>query len=117
MPEVGKPVINFQMINTNDPKILIVADYSEWLHIENQPAVLSIKLPGSKKYIQFNFVKNKFNAFNSNTLGLTCDIGCNDPDYLDLPDGIYDICLEGSQILLENKKILFKIRHSKIRTG
>lgn len=114
MAEIGKPVINFQILNTYDPKMLIIADFSKWLHIENQPAVISIKLPGSKKYIEYNFVKNKINAFNSNTLGISCDVGCNDPDYSDLPDGIYDVCLQGSPNTFKKQKYYLKIDRTRI---
>lgn len=93
---IGTPKIDFQIINSNDPKILMIADFSEWFHIESKPAVISITMPGSKYPVQHNFVKNNLNGFNSNTLGMTCDVGCDDPKYSDLPDGIYKICVEGS---------------------
>ncbi len=86
MPEIGKINIDFQIVESHDPKILMIADFSEWAHIVNEPCVVSITMPGAANPIQYNFVKHNINGFNSNTLGITCSTGCDDPDYLDLPD-------------------------------
>ena len=114
MSELKKINIDFQCITSNDPKILMIADFSEWSHIENQPAVISIKMPGSSESIQYNFVKNNINGFNSNTLGITCDVGCNDPDYIDLPDGIYEICLEASPNTFNKFRYYLKLDATKL---
>lgn len=106
MPELGKIRVDFQVITSNDPKILMVADFSEWKHIVGLPAVISITLPGARNPIQHNLIKNKINGFNSNTLGLTCETGCTDPEYQDLPDGIYTICVEGSPNKFSKKGII-----------
>ncbi len=109
MPEIGKINIDFQVVESHDPKILMIADFSEWAHIVNQPAVISITMPGAANPIQHNFIKYNINGFNSNTLGITCDIGCDDPEYIDLADGIYEICLEGSPNTFRKLRYYLKI--------
>lgn len=75
---------------------LSVTDYSNWLHIENKPAIIEITLPGYSSKITKYFGKNKVNVFNSIDLELNCLGGCDDPNRLPLPDGIYTIKVKGS---------------------
>lgn len=105
---IGKINIDFQVVHSGDPKIIMVADFSSWLHIETQPAVLSITLPGSRTAIQFNFEKNKINGYNSNNLGIGCSHNCEGEDYADLPDGIYDIKLEASPNTFNKQRYYLK---------
>lgn len=89
--------IDFHVFSVYDPKILAVADNSNWLHITSEPSIIEITLPGSTKPLVFNFLKNSFNNFNSNSLELTCLTGdCTEETYSDLPDGIYTITVKGS---------------------
>lgn len=114
MPNIGRINIDFQVIDSGDPKILMIGDFSDWAHIVNEPAVISITMPGAANPIQYNFVKNNINGFNSNTLGITCDVGCNEPDYLDLPDGIYEICLEGSPNTFRKMRYYLKLDSTRL---
>jgi len=95
MAIIGKPKISFQILNTNDPNTLLVADNSNWNNIENAPATLSIKIPGNKNYETFTFPKNKITWYNSQTLHLSC-VECGEDSYEPLPDGIYHFLLEGT---------------------
>lgn len=114
MPKVGKINIDFQVINSNDPKILMIADFSDWAHVINEPAVISITMPGAANAIQYNFVKKNINGFNSNTLGISCETNCGDPDYLDLPDGIYEICLEASPNTFKKQRYYLKLDSTRL---
>lgn len=105
---IGKINIDFQVVHSGDPKIIMVADFSSWLYIETEPAVISITLPGSHNPIQFNFEKNKINGFNSNNLGIGCSYNCDEPEYADLPDGIYDIKLEASPNTFNKQRYYLK---------
>lgn len=87
--------INFQVSSNDDPRILLVSDYSTWGAIENKPAVIDIVLPGFKEPLSFYLGKNQVNEFNSITLGLSC-VNNNTICLEDLPDGIYDITVKGS---------------------
>ena len=92
MEIVGQINIDFQVFETGNPKILSVADTSDWLYAENKPAYISIRLPGSKKEKTLSFKKYAVNNFNSHTLGLSCLKGdCTEEVYVELPDGIYTI--------------------------
>lgn len=92
MEVVGQINIDFQVLETGNPKILQVLDNSTWIYAENKPAYISIKLPGSKKYKTVSFKKYAVSNFNSHILGLSCLKGdCTEEVYVNLPDGIYTI--------------------------
>lgn len=97
MADLTQVIIDFHVFSLYDPKILTVVDNSNWLHIESEPAIIEIILPGSTKELVFNFLKNSVNSFNSHNLLLSCISGeCEDQEYIDLPDGVYTITLKGS---------------------
>jgi hypothetical protein len=92
METVGQIKIDFEIFETGNPKILSIADTSNWLYAENKPAYISIKLPGSSKFITTPFKKWAVNNFNSHTLGLSClKADCTEEIYVNLPDGVYTI--------------------------
>lgn len=87
--------IDFQVLETHDPKFLLIGDTSMWEYAENKPAFVAITPPGSSKPYQFSFTKNSMNIFNSHNLGLSCFTNdCTDELYVDLNDGIYTICVK-----------------------
>lgn len=94
MSNIGKIELNFQVIDSKDPKFLLIADFSDWKVIEELPAFIEITLPGSRIPVVSNFHKNKINGFNSIRLGTSTHIDCEE-NFQDLPDGIYEICLKG----------------------
>ena len=88
--------INFQLIDTKDPKWLNIADYSTWGMIENKPAIIEVTLPGFKNPVTNYFKMNQINAFNSLHLGINCVDSCGNYEKADLPDGVYEITVKGS---------------------
>lgn len=94
MPEVGSVKIYAKVLESNDPKLLLVADASDWFVIKNKPSVIEITLPGAATPISYAFVKGSINIYNSKTLQLGCD-ECDD-EYGDLPDGVYKLKISGS---------------------
>lgn len=94
MDVVGQINIDFQVLEHGNPRILMLGDTSEWLYASTLASYVSVRLPGSKKDITFTWKKKAFNNFNSHNLGLSCVSGdCTEEHYVDLPDGIYTICL------------------------
>lgn len=94
MSDIGNIRIDFQVIESGDPKFLLVGDFSSWKVIEDLPANLEVIPPGSHNTVSNLFQKNKINALNSLNLGLSQHQDCED-NYLPLPDGIYELCLRG----------------------
>jgi hypothetical protein len=95
---ISKIQIDFQIIDTGDPRVLMIADNSLWGQIENKPKVVEITLPGNDPKtdsIAHYFQPYQINSFNSETLGLTCDTDCP-VEYSELPDGVYTITVKGS---------------------
>lgn len=86
--------LEFEVINTNNPKNLRIDDQSEWGILADRPAIINIKAPGRDEPVTHYLGKNQINMFNSMTLGINCD----DPDhkFINVPDGIYDIQIVGS---------------------
>lgn len=108
MEIIGKINVDFQVINSYDPKVLIVADSSTWLNADNLPSYISITPPGSKQAITHIFQKHRMNIFNSVNLGLTCLTECGEQNYVDLNDGIWTINLKSSFQGIEKTRYYLK---------
>lgn len=93
---IGKIELNFQVVDSGDPKMLLVADFSKWRVIENMPAFLEITPPGFRKAKERNFKKEAINGYNTLSLGLSSHVDCEE-NTQDLPDGIYEFCLRGGK--------------------
>lgn len=109
METVGQINVDFQVFETGNPKIISVADTSDWLYAENKPSYISIKLPGSKKEKTLSFKKYAVNNFNSHNLGLSCLKGdCTEETYVHTPDGIYTIKLLSGYEDIEKERYYLK---------
>lgn len=95
MANLNKIIVDFQVLKNYDPKILLIADTSQWSNILEKPAIVEITLPGSNAPTVEYWEQQKINVFTSQHLGLTCGAGCED-ELVELPDGIYKITLKGS---------------------
>ena len=108
MSTVGKININFNTYS-NSPSHLYIEDLSEWVYAESLPSYILITIPGSKNPKTYTFKKSKRNIFNSHNLGLSCLAGdCKEEVYVDLPDGLYTICLKSSYENIENSQYYLK---------
>ena len=96
-----KPQIDFQIIETYDPRRILVSDFSEWEHLDKEQSSLEVVTPDGNTVV-LPFKKFAMNGLNSVNLGIGC---ADDGSFLDLPDGIYKITL-----LSCNDKF-FKTRH------
>ena len=103
-------IINFIIPPTEDPKVICIADGSNWGMAENQPAYLTVLPPGSTNYISLNFVKHSLTFLNSTNLGLSCITSdCStEQNYEDLDDGIWEICLKSNYQGLDKKRFYLK---------
>jgi hypothetical protein len=92
------PLLNIEILPTYDSRVLLLADSSNWLHLEDEPTYIDITTPGRKKPVTKVFNKGKITIYNSNTLDLTC--ATDESGLTSLPDGIYTFKLyvcEGDQ--------------------
>ena len=62
--------IDFQIYDSQDPKVFIVLDTSEWAHIERKPSIIEIILPGESKPVTHYYTKNAVNILNPVNLNL-----------------------------------------------
>lgn len=119
MQVIGDINIDFS-IHSDSPRYLYVSDLSEWVYAENQPSYILITLPGSKRQKKFTFNKKKINIFNSHNLGLSCLAGdCKEETYIDLPDGIYTVCVKSNYEGIDKTKFYlktdrFEVEYSKV---
>lgn len=86
--------LDFEVVDTKNPKTLKVYDTSEWGILSERPAVIEIKTPDKEDVYAYYLGKNNLNIFTSLTLGYNCED--SDVTYKDLPDGVYDITIIGS---------------------
>ena len=106
---MGKIKIDFQVLETKNPQLLMVSDNSEWDYAEDLNAWITIILPGSTKKLTFAFKKHSIEQFNSHNLGISCFRGdCEEEEYTDLPDGIYTICLKSGYEGIDKKRYYLK---------
>lgn len=84
-----KVQIDFQIIETHDPRRILVTDFSEWEHLDKEQSSLRVTTPKGNT-VDLPFKKFAMNGLNSVNLGLGC---ADDGSFLDLPDGIYEITL------------------------
>lgn len=80
--------LDFEILNTGNPKTFIFLDSSEYFEDPDRP-LLEVTMPGYTKYVLVNVVASSVNTFNSNTLGLTDILESTNP--IDLPDGIWTL--------------------------
>lgn len=106
--EVGKIVVDFEVIPTHNPKRLWVSDMSSWSVSENQASVIEITPPGSSISINHAFVKHNLNIFHSINLGLSCLAECAEQEYQNLPDGIWTLTVKSAFTGLEKTRYYLK---------
>ncbi len=106
--------IDFNVIETDNHKTLLIADNSNWSVIESEPSIIEITLPGMRNPVVNYFDKKSINNFNSVNLNLSCvGGGCDELEWTELPDGVYTICVKGSPSKFQETKNYF--RTNKIR--
>lgn len=108
MGTIGEININFDTFS-NSPYYLAVMDLSDWVYAEDLTSYIQITLPGSKKPKNFTFIKEKTSIYNSHNLGLSClSGGCEDEEYVELPDGIYTVTVKSGYQDIECTKYYLK---------
>lgn len=90
---MGCIIIDFEVLETNNPKKILIGDSSVWEHAKDIEAYFYITLPGSSKKIEKVFNKNSIMTFNSKNLD-ECQEECCEKEYKDLPDGVYKFKLQ-----------------------
>lgn len=91
--DMNKINLDFEVVSTNNPKTLRVADQSEWGILADRPAIIEIIPPGKENPYTYYLGKNQLNVFNSKTLGINPG---REGGFENLKDGIYDITIKGS---------------------
>ena len=106
---IGKIKIDFKILPTLDPTIIMVADNSDWFSAEDKVSTISITPPGSSKTINNVFAKKQLNIYNSSNLGLECLAICDETrEYTSLSDGIWKITLKSAYQDLEKTRYYLK---------
>lgn len=121
MAGIHRHILNFDILDTGNPKTLVFLDESEYMEEPERP-LLEVVMPGFDKYFLVNIEARKVNTFNSNTLHLTAVLK---QDFLtNLPDGVWDFrykicpydkvftCKKHMRMALLNEKLV--ILHDKI---
>lgn len=97
-----EPILNFEILPTYDLRALLVADLSEWKHLEKVPTYIDIKVPATTTPATLIFKKGKVNIFNSSLLKINPTTSRT--ALTKLPDGIYTIKIypcEGTSFCFE----------------
>lgn len=90
MPLIGIDTykIDFNILETNNPKIIALLDLSNYLTVPNKP-LLFVTLPGFTGHVEIPYIPRSIITLNSDDLKLTEE--CDYDDLADLPDGVYQI--------------------------
>lgn len=108
MEIVGEIRVDFD-VYSNSPQSLTIFDNSDWTYSSTLPAYVKVTMPGASSSKNYAFVKNKINNFNSHNLGISCLSGnCTEEVYIDLPDGVYTICLQSGYANINKLKYYLK---------
>lgn len=98
--------INFYIIESNDPKTIVILDQSNYLDQPEQPT-LDVIIPGFTGSVSKEYIPNGINVLNSDSLDLTEQ--CEYDTTADLPDGVYQITMKVCPFdQLYNKKCYLK---------
>lgn len=98
--------IDFQILETRNPKLLMIGDTSNWSYAEELPSYIAITMPGSDTPLNLEFVKGIVKTYNSSNLALTCQ-SCDD-ELANLPDGVYTITVKSGYEDIERTKYYLK---------
>lgn len=103
-------VVDFIILSgEEDPERIFIADASNWGVAQNSPVYLQVTPAGASQPINLTFAKNKFIILNSVNLGLSCFIdSCDEQELVELPDGIWEICLQSSFENLKKRRYFLK---------
>jgi hypothetical protein len=120
LPILGNAVLDFQVLTSYDPKTLMVVDNSDWGALIDSTATVEVTPPGFSEPATLYWAKKQINAFNSHVLGISCVKDCQ-PQFIDLPDGVYHIALnaaDGSRkVKAFLKTDLLRLRIDRLRIG
>jgi hypothetical protein len=83
---VHEHVLDFEILETGNPKTLVFLDSSQYMEAPERP-LIEVILPGYTKYLLANVVASTVNTFNSSTIGLNTVLV--QAGLVDLPDGIW----------------------------
>lgn len=86
--DIEQYVIDFLILESNDPRTLILLDRSRYLSNPDKPR-LDITLPGFTGSIEIPYNINGITVIDSDTLKLTTSADYN--NLIELPDGVYHI--------------------------
>jgi hypothetical protein len=89
---IGNVVLDFQVLPSYDPKVIMIADNSQWGGMSRFEATLKIIPPGYDSPKTIYWQKDRINVLNSFVLELSCVENC-EPTFVDLPDGVYSLTL------------------------
>lgn len=108
MPAIIRNYLDFEIIETDNPKLLIFIDGSEYMDEHPEKPLLEIKLPGFNDYFIVSMKHREVNILNANTIGITKTFVNNYQCLVDLPDGVwtltYRIC--PYEVVFKTKHIL-----------
>lgn len=83
------PVLNLTIFDSHNKKLLVIGDssfYPTGYNIVNPTVQITIPGYGVKT---LTFTERTINIYNSNDLGITCDV--DTCDLVDIPDGVYTL--------------------------
>jgi hypothetical protein len=89
---IGKIRLDFQILDSGDPRVILISDFSDWLVIKNMPAYLYVTPPNQEEAIVRVYSKNSTNGLNSLNLSLSCGTKLEN-----LEDGIWNIKVRGGK--------------------
>ncbi len=91
MPAIIQNYLDFEILDSDNVKLLTFIDGSEYIEEHPEKPVLEILLPGFNQSFLVNITANKVNILNANSIGITKTFSTSYTCLADLPDGVWTL--------------------------
>lgn len=89
MPAIFENILDFEILDIDNPKIIVFLDCSQYMHDNPELPILDVIMPGFNRKSSANIVAKQINILNANTIGITKAVIHDYSCLIDLPDGVY----------------------------
>lgn len=90
MPAIFQNDLEFEILDSDNPKVIVFIDASTYMDKNPEKPILEVTLPGFNNYFIVNINPYNVNVMNANTIGITKTFTDDYEKLADLPDGVWE---------------------------